>query len=651
MDKLINLNSNGQDPYRFSCKTNNLKIEPKSSIALVSGKLHKANEIIIDDSNNTLTCAFGQHAFDTDGNDFQMPFLGHFDIKLRHGTYNLVGMPVGSADSETGMPVNSILGEVVRELNNKNPWLMWGFKGEYEESASDNTTATITPFIKGLITSNIPNDMDEAKYLKGGSAGDLAISHRAGTALSEFIPQFDDDDGDNTTEDNFVIQTDDFVSHIFESYDVGTATINVHPILEFVLPSISGKDNFFGATVGLATQEQIKNAAGKASGGPMTWYSYRKPAGEDHKVIVGNGFLFFNVEPSGKIFAIVSDINEDGETRSRGNKFKSEFTQQYEDDKEIALKVFGELEQDVYRITFTVENVTDSTSESVTYDDDNGFRTAANDKTFLFKGVAAYKGKKNDGSDFDAADAPAVFFQDESRFSDDFDDRRGRISSLGSTPNYDDVNTGRLKIYLFYQQLQDNTPIFTHEDGTVDQFMHLTDNITTKCNANWLAPDFTTSSDNQPNDYYYIGETFNSGTLSIKPNSSLDITDYCIKIRNLNISSMTGSPEECQKDTTIHTHYSDTFEDKIIVIEPPNINYIALKNTNSVIVSNLDIEISTPENEPAKNLKGTTYLTIAIKSNTLENRIDKLLNKMKQKEMRSETVDNREKTIALNNTI
>ena len=649
MDKLINLNSNGQEAYRFSCKTSNLKIEPKSSIALISGKMQKSNEIIIDDTNNSLTVAFGEHAFDTGGLDLQMPFLGHFDVKLKNGTYNLVGLPVGTGDATTGMPSNSIFNELVKKLNEANPWFMWGFHGEYEESASDNRTATIKPYIKGLITSNTPNDTEEAEYLKGTAATDLDISHRAGTALTEFVPQFDEADGTNNKDDNFTLQTDEFVAHIFESYDVATTSINVHPILEFALPTIAGKTHFYGATVGLATEQQIENAG--RSGGYDTWYVHRKPAGITHKTIVGNGFLFFNVLPSGVIRAIVSDINEDGETRVRGNKFNHRFTQQYEDNKEIVLKVFGELGTDDYTITFTVENVTDGTSESVTYQDENGFRVDGNDKTFLFKGVCAYKGKKNDGTDFDPADAPAVFFQDESRFDDDFDNRRGAINNIGSTPNYNDVNIGRLKIYLFFQQLQDDTAIFSHEDATVDQFMIMMDNITNKCNANWLQPEFTSSSDNQPNDYYYIGENFNSGTLTIKPNSILDINNYCIKIRNLNISSMTGTPEECNKDTTIHTHYSDQFEDVVIVMEPQNINYIALKNTNSVVISNLDIEITTPQGTSAKNLKGTTYLTLAIKSNTLENRIDKLLNQMKQNEMRAETVDNREKTIALNNTI
>ncbi len=651
MDKLINLNSNGQEPYRFSCKTSNLKIEPRSSIALISGKMQKSNEIIIDDSNNSFTVAFGEHAFDTGGSDFQMPFLGHFDVKLRNGTYNLVGLPVGTGDATTGMPSNSIFNEVVKKLNQFNPWFMWGFHGEYEESASDNKTATIKPFIKGLITSNTPINTHEANYLKGSDATDLEISHRAGTALVEFVPEFDETDGNNNKDDNFTLQTEKNVAHVFESYDVATTSINVHPIFEFKLPTIAGKTHFHGATIGLATEEQIKNSDGKPSGGNETWFQYRKPAGEDDKVIKGNGFLFFNVQPDGKIIAIVSEINENGETRTRGDILATTFTQEYEDNKVIVLKVFGELATDGYTLTFTVENVTDGTSESITYTDEDGFRTADNDENFFFKGVCAYKGKKNDGTEFDPADAPAVYFQDSSRFDNDFDNRRGIINSIGSTPSYNDVNIGRLKIYLFFQQLQDDTAIFSHEDATVDQFMIMIDNITNKCNANWLQPEFTSSSDNQPNDYYYIGETFNSGTLTIKPNSILDINDYSIKIRNLNISSMTGTPEECNKDTTIHTHYSDQFEDVIIVMEPQNINYIALKNTNSVVISNLDIEITTPEGEPAENLKGTTFLTLSIKSNNLENRIDKLLNQMKQNEMRAETVDNREKTIALNNTI
>ena len=668
--KLININSQNKTPYRFNAKTPNLCIEPNSKIGLMSAALIKKEAITIDDNNNLFLVQMGGRGTDVvaDNSDTQDPLqimhLGQWYCQLKNGTYDVLGLGT-SANSESQKPSpSSLFGHMAQQMHDQCPFRMWGWYAEYIDTVQDSTVANIYPFIKDIDTSNVGDASISSRLAinsKTVSApgNDINFVNETGSQLMTFTPDFDENDPLTIDDDNFAFVYKSQCPYPFESEDTSTTTALGHPICEMILPSIAGRDYFAGAGIGLATAEMLEG--NDDDGGEEYWFDYSEQGtgmAEDFYLFEYRGPIGVRVQPDGKIFFESRLIDENGFCRQTAPDESEEFTQEYEDNKRIGIEIYSNFSSQPTDLIFTciVKNLTDGTQEQKIIDlgESTGLRQEDVLKNFQFFVVGGAKLKKNDG---DPLDAPiAVFGMTENRLKQNYADRRGSLNLLGSSPDYNTTNIGRMNAYLIPNPIAYETLLYSHASGDDDNYLKVEADmaaLTERCNADFLTPGdgelSQSSGDWDPNYWLWHGE---NAFISISPFSKLKIkNNYCFHIKNLPIESISANPEGGRTDRIIHTHYEDENNNKSIVIQPHNIHMIQLKNTNKFVLSNLDVEIRTPDGVLCESLIGTSYLTLVIDTDKMLNKMDKLINAMRMNTYSKESQNYAEQYDKINNSV
>jgi len=596
--KLININSNGQNPCQFSCKIPTITIPPDSEIGLLKGRLSQSGEIDINDTNNTFVIQWG--AFDCDyvdpaDADSVIEYMENETIRIPNGTYRIYG-----ADDDIA---NTLSEAITTALKEQSAYKWWGYEANY--SSGNNRQILIRAFLKKRFSRDFLVDL-------GVINNNLVLGKQyVRVNNSKTLIKLDNDA-------NF------FISHNecplpYDSRDEtagGAGDWSAHPLFEMKIPAITDiATHFKGAGIGLALTDQK--------------YGYDDPASEfrwNRKTGTSIAILTpfrINVSQNTGNVNISLYNHQDGHPTTRINTATYTFPvgSRLTNGKAMKISIYSQMKSDNgFQFQVVVDNDADGTPNIATRDVFIPNEWISTRGWYLCGGLW-----QTEDEDYETELNGVV---DIENLVDDFSQKIGYIDKIGVANTFNNQSLGTLSATFFLNKVEEDDEFYTVTSGASEIYVKVSPELaemSEECNVSFIQNraindtrdrNFTIN-DSSPSLFLFIDNAF-----------SITSTIYNININNLQLESYFGDKTRGEKSNCIHNEYGADYDNntQILFFEPTNPIYLKLTNTEVMNISNLDITITNADGQLLEVLSGTTFLTFYIRSNDNRSLLRQLVN-------------------------
>lgn len=608
MSNIINISSVGQDPSKFSCKIPNTTIKPESAICLVGAKLYKNDLIKIDSTNDTFVLQWGQSDCKTtppEQEDFLISYLPREQLKIRHGTYNVIGPSNNHGSKNPGNFIFAVL-----EALNTTQFCWWGFYGEYN-------------FFSDFFS------MDIYAYIK-------EIESNAGQWATNFPGLNDTTNGvilDNVTETQFTPATDSYgmygTSQLVLPLDYRDVNGDPfeEPIVKLNLPNVPGPvfNNFRGAGILIITEQHFQDLLNGVHNDSFF------EVDANNFIAPGTfNYISFTMNSDGEDIEIIKNRTFPDGTGDEGTEdFNFNFTTgngvSYSANSNFNIALYGKIDEASNRF-FIIARTDDGT---VQYEEE----FELNDLDFKNKGFRAIV-YTNWNTGIQTSEIECTMKAD---LNPDHESKIGLMGSIGNSPDFNEVDLGGWAAYMFPSQVENGWQIRTYDTGVN---LIVGNTLTQLCKSNNLeVVQQRKATDGKTNDWWYDyfpkDSSEDNGTrLYIDHPFGGGVQEYCFQVKNLQIASVIGSQYQGNNSNIIYNHFDGDNSNKTIVVNPENELYVKLTNTSDMVIDRLDIEITNLQNETLTELEGTSFLTLKFH----ENKTDKLIKQLIKLQSQNSTI-------------